>query len=68
MRREALSPNNGEQDMPLSYKSLDRHHEDNIAIHDLHSAYLLIFNFYLVFWIFKYKPSANSGFDDGLYF
>ena len=39
--------------MPLSYKSLGRHLEGNIVIYDLHSDSLLIFNFYLVFWIFS---------------
>ena len=39
--------------MPLSYKSLGRHLEGNIVIYDLHFDYLLIFNFYLVFWIFS---------------
>ena len=43
----------GEQAMPLSYKSLGRYLEGNIVIYDLHSDYLLIFNFYLVFWIFS---------------
>ena len=64
-----LSPNNGEQDMALSYKSLGRNHEGNIDIHDLHSAYLLTFNFYLAFWIFFLVICvANSGFADGLFF
>ena len=30
-----------------------RYTEGNIVIYDLHSDYLLIFNFYLVFWIFS---------------